>query len=92
MEPLTIGVYILAVAISGHGVSWFFTTPKEMSAQYESRLRALETGFNAMSVSTAGMHGRHEEAIESLTIAMNRLTVRIDTLMDLRTSGEHRTL
>jgi hypothetical protein len=58
-------------------VQWMFRTPKEEIAKLRADVDRLERDAREY----AGTHGRHEESLRNLTLAVERLTNRIDTLM-----------
>lgn len=57
---------------------WFVRTPKEASSELQQRVAMLEGTVSTLRSEYAGNHGRHDEALRSLTAAMNRLADRID--------------
>lgn len=81
--PPDIAIWGLAVAVLAHMLAMFFKSPKEAGADMERRLQVLEQ----YQISTAGNHGRHDQSLETLTLAIERLTTRIDDMMKERSSA-----
>lgn len=82
------GWWALAVGAFGALVGWMFRSPKEQSddlrndlRETEQRVATLEGTLNALSRDYAGIHGRHDQALTTLTTAITRLTDRFDQYM-----------
>lgn len=82
------GWWALAIAVVGAIIGWLFRSPKEQGDELrkdlrdtEQRVATLEGTINALSRDYAGVHGRHDEALKSLTLAVTRLTDRFDQYM-----------
>lgn len=87
--PVWIGAAIAVLGLLG---GWFVRTPKESlaelerrttaeAADLERRLAVVEARQNQLAADYAGVHGRHDEALKSLTAAVTRLTDRFDAYM-----------
>jgi hypothetical protein len=75
------GWIALAVAVVGGLIGWLVRSPKESMLEIERRVATLEGTINQLSRDYAGVHGRHDEALKSLTLAVTRLTDRFDQYM-----------
>lgn len=62
-------------------VNWLFRTPKEQVTELQTRIAVLEGIVNQMGREYAGNHARHDQALTTLTIAINKLTDRFDAYM-----------
>lgn len=76
-----VAVWSLVLAVAVNGIALFFRTPNQTVSELEKKVAALEGTFNALSRDYAGVHGRHDEALRSLTAAVTRLTDRFDQYM-----------
>lgn len=81
MTDMSIAIWGLVVALGANAVAWFFRSPKESIRELESRLAVVEARQNQLAADYAGVHGRHDEALKSLTAAVTRLTDRFDQYM-----------
>lgn len=88
-------------ALAGFVIAWFFRSPKETYSEIERRLDQhrldldrrmtdLELRHTNLSVRFEGAHGKHDQALTSLTHAINRLTERFDTYMGTQNGRGHR--
>lgn len=75
------GAFALLVSAASLLATWLFRTPKETANELQQRVAALEGALNALGREYAGIHGRHDEALRSLTTAVTRLTDRFETYM-----------
>jgi len=71
-EWLALGISV--VALLG---SWLARTPKEEITQLRADVDRLERDARDY----AGIHGRHDQALITLTAAINKLTDRFDAYM-----------
>jgi hypothetical protein len=85
MDPLTVAVGGLAVAIAAHGVMWFFKTPRQEAEEIMNRMteaerehRKLEVDFIRSSVSLGVKVDQLGVEVSGLTIAVKELTRRMD--------------
>lgn len=69
---------------------WFVRTPKEAVRELEVRIAAVEGALNAMAKDYAGNHARHDQALITLTAAINKLTDRFDAYMGNGHGGNRR--
>lgn len=86
MENVTFWVLILAVC--ANGVVWFFKSPKEMSAESERRIVALEVLFAALALKVEGTYSRHDQILINLTVAVEKLAARFDRYTEIRYGNE----
>jgi hypothetical protein len=91
MSDAAIALAALLVSASSLAASWLFRSPKEQSAELRADLRDLETRvatmegvLNTLGREYAGIHGRHDQALSTLTLAINKLTDRFDAYMGTR--------
>jgi hypothetical protein len=90
MEHIDWGLYALTFSILVYTAKTIFKGPKEISAESDRRLLLLETNYAGLALRVEGTHGRHEEALENLTKAVERLTGRIDRWMEAGNGGSGR--
>jgi hypothetical protein len=62
-------------------VAWFFRTPAQQADELRERVARLEGELTTLSTNYAGIHGRHDQALTTLTAAIDRLTNRFDAYM-----------
>lgn len=74
-------VSLFALALVGLLFSHVLRSPKRQVELVETRILALENEFDTLKVLYSGNHGRHDQALSSLTIAVTRLTDRFDQFM-----------
>lgn len=75
MEPLTVAVGGLAVAIIGHGVLWFFKTPRQQNDELADRVDMLENKHH-------GLELKHIETSTQLIVKMEQLRVELHELKE----------
>lgn len=85
MEPLTVAVGGLALAVMGHGVLWFFKTPRQEAADLVTRIaqgelehRQLERDFIKSSATLGVKVDQLGVEVSGLTVAVKELTRRMD--------------
>jgi hypothetical protein len=78
MTSETFALVLSALALI---VAWFFRTPAQQSEELRERVARLEGELSALSTNYAGIHGRHDQALTTLTTAIDRLTTRLDAYM-----------
>ena len=88
MDPLTSGVWALALAVAGTAVTWFFKTPKESAGEMVRRMDDLEDRHHALDVDHAGFKGTVLNELHNLTNAINRLSTVLEHAGII--TGEHR--
>lgn len=87
MDAQTIAIAGLCVTIAAHGIATFFKTPKEYHTDTERRLVEVETRLTNLSMRFEGSHGKHDQALVTLTQSIDRLTARFDAYMGDRNGG-----
>ncbi len=80
--PAIGAVVAIVLAVAG----WLVRSPKESVRELEQRVAMLEGMVNAMGREYAGHHARHDQALVTLTAAINKLTDRFDAWV---THGRH---
>jgi hypothetical protein len=90
MEHIDWGLYGVAFSILVFTIRTIFKGPKEISAESDRRLLLLEANYSTLALRVEGTHGRHEEALENLTNAVERLTGRLDRWMENGNGGSGR--
>lgn len=77
MNPSDIAMIGAIATAASVVVQWLFRTPKEEIAQLRADVDRLERDARDY----AGIHGRHDQALITLTAAINKLTDRFDAYM-----------
>lgn len=84
--PVT-AVSALFGTLFGFLVTNFFKSPKEAQGDSERRLASLEALHSALALRFEGSHSRHDQALENLTVVVEKLTTKIDRLLERRHGG-----
>lgn len=87
MDAQTIALIGLGVTIAAHAAVTLFKSPKEYHTDLERRLVDVETRLTNLSMRFEGSHGKHDQALVTLTQSIDRLTARFDTYMGDRNGG-----
>lgn len=77
MNPSDIALIGAIATAASFVVQWLFRTPKEELTQLRADVDRLERDARDY----AGIHGRHDQALITLTAAINKLTDRFDAYM-----------
>lgn len=77
MNPSDIALIGAIATAASVVVQWLFRTPKEEIAALRADVDRLERDARDY----AGIHGRHDQALITLTAAINKLTDRFDAYM-----------
>lgn len=77
----------LAGGLCGWLVKSLFKGPRELQGDAERRIATLETLYTALSLKVEGTYARHDEALENLTSAVERLTERFERFMERAVNG-----
>lgn len=81
IDPGWIAVVVTIIGFLGVlALSVGTRSPKETMVDHESRLREIESDLRGSGPLWEERHGRHEKALETLTVALNTLGEKIDTL------------
>lgn len=81
MNPTDIAMIGAIATAASVVVQWLFRTPKEQVGELQQRVALLEGMVNGMGREYAGNHARHDQALITLTAAINKLTDRFDAYM-----------
>lgn len=81
MNPSDVAIAGLIATAASLAVQWLFRTPKEQLSDLTQRVAVLEGTLHAMGREYAGNHARHDQALITLTAAINKLTDRFDAYM-----------
>lgn len=68
----------IAGAVLAWVLSHLFKSPRDQQGDAERRVQALETLYTSLALKVENTYGRHDEAIENLTNAVQRLADRFD--------------
>lgn len=76
-----------AIALAGGLLGWLFKSfafksPRDSQGDAERRISTLEAAYGQLSLQVAGTHARHDEALDNLTDAVNRLTERFEKVLE----------
>jgi hypothetical protein len=82
MDTLPLALFTIAGAIVGWVILNFFRSPNVSLGEAERRISALEAAYGSLSLKVEGSYARHDEALESLTDAVRRLTDRFERFME----------
>jgi hypothetical protein len=80
MEPLTVSVAFLGLAVIANAVSWFFKTPKETSLELVSRIAVNETEHRNLERDFIKSHVRLGEKVDTLASAVKDLSISVKEL------------
>lgn len=80
-------VSLAAIALAGGLLGWLFKSlafksPRAVQGDAERRISTLEAAYGSLSLQVAGTHARHDEALDNLTDAVNRLTERFEKVLE----------
>jgi hypothetical protein len=86
-------LYIAAITFAGGLVGWLLRwsttkSPRDVQGDAERRIQALEVAYGQLSLKVEGTHARHDEALENLTSAVNRLAERFERFVERFTNGK----
>ncbi len=73
MDPMTVAIGGLMVAIAAHAIVYFFKTPKESTDELTRRVDSLEDDHH-------GLELKHVETSTSLIVKMEQLRVEMSEL------------
>lgn len=83
MSQEAIAVWSLLLAFVGAVILWFFVSPKEQGNMMATRLNTLELAHQQLALRFEGSHARHDESLENLTHAIERLASKIERIEGL---------
>ena len=89
MDPVGTPIALLALAVAGHAVAWFFKTPKETAGEMAQRVNALEDDHHQLDRGFYEFRATVLGELRNLTDAINRLSAAIGH-EKITQSGEHR--
>lgn len=89
MEPAYVNAAVAFFGIVvGFFVTNFFRSPKESQGAIERRLTNVEALHTALALRFEGSYSRHDQALENLTVVVERLTSRIERLLERRNGSD----
>src|SRR6478736_5775656 len=80
----------IAGAVLAWALTHLFKSPREQQGDAERRIGTLETLYTSLALKVENTYGRHDEAIENLTSAVQRLADRFDRFTERFGNGNHR--
>jgi hypothetical protein len=83
----SIAIWGLAIVVFAHMIANFFKTPKEVNTELTTRVTAHEVAIHALEIRVEGTYSRHDEALENLTSAVEKLTDKFERWTERR-NGE----
>jgi hypothetical protein len=73
MDPQTVAIFSLALAVCGHTVAWLFKTPKESASETADRLERIETKHHALDMRFVAAEARLTAGMQHLSQTIERL-------------------
>ena len=87
MDSNTIALLGIALALLGNAIVHLFKSPKESARDMERRVGMLESLHTTLALRFEGSHSRHDEALENLTEAVEKLTSKFERFLEQRNGG-----
>jgi len=93
VEPQTIAIAALALAIIGHGIAWWFKTPKEAANEVLVRLDQAEDNHHELEVQFVSSSVKLAQQVEYLGNQIKDLAEQLKALirrMDMMNEGRRK--
>ena len=87
MDTGTLALLGIALGLLGNAVIHLFKSPKETNRDMERRVGMLESLHTTLALNFEGSRSRHDEALENLTNAVERLTDKFERFVEHRNGG-----